>query len=157
MVEEVAEALTRQGHKLAVAESCTGGAIAAALTSLAGSSAWFERGFVVYSNVSKSEMLGVKDETAIEHGSVSEPVVREMVNGALARSTATIAVAVTGVAGPGGGTAEKPVGTVWLAWVIRDGKTRVRELFFHGDRTQIREQSIQAALSGIISLVQLAD
>ena len=102
-------------------------------------------------------MLGVKDETAIEHGSVSEPVVREMVNGALARSTATIAVAVTGVAGPGGGTAEKPVGTVWLAWVIRDGKTRVRELFFHGDRTQIREQSIQAALSGIISLVQLAD
>ena len=151
LVAQVGELLTHHGHKTAVAESCTGGAIAAALTSLAGSSRWFERGFVVYSNDAKTEMLGVEHDTAVRHGSVSEPVALEMVNGALEYSNATIAVAATGVAGPDGGTPEKPVGTVWLAWSIRNGERRAQKMLFKGDRSQIREQSVQAALKGIIA------
>ena len=154
LVRQVAEELRRQGHKLAVAESCTGGAIAAALTSQAGSSVWFERGFIVYSNASKIEMLGVSEESAVRHGSVSEPVVREMATGAIEHSHASISVAVTGVAGPGGGTTEKPVGTVWLAWSLRDGDTRCQKRSFDGDRDRIREQSIEAALTGLLSRLE---
>ena len=144
--------LTRNGHKLVVAESCTGGAIAAALTSLPGSSVWFERGFVAYSNEAKKDMLGVTEESGVQHGSVSGPVVKEMLCGALENSAASIALAVTGVAGPGGGTAEKPVGTVWLAWSFRNAQPHTRKLWFEGDRARIREQSIDAALGGLCSM-----
>ena len=154
LVRKVAGELSRQGHKLAVAESCTGGAIAAALTSQAGSSVWFERGFIVYSNASKIEMLGVSEESAVRHGSVSDPVVREMAAGAIVHSHASISVAVTGVAGPGGGTTEKPVGTVWLAWSLRDGDTRSQRRSFDGDRGRIRDQSIEAALTGVLSRLE---
>lgn len=154
LVRQVAEELSRQGHKLAVAESCTGGAIAAALTSQPGSSVWFERGFVVYSNASKIEMLGVSEASAVRHGSVSDPVVREMAAGAIVHSHASISVAVTGVAGPGGGTTEKPVGTVWLAWSFRDGDTRSQKRSFDGDRDRIRDQSIEAALTGVLSRLE---
>ena len=154
LVRQVAGELSRQGHKLAVAESCTGGAIAAALTSQAGSSVWFERGFIVYSNASKIEMLGVSEESAVRHGSVSDPVVREMAAGAIVHSHASISVAVTGVAGPGGGTTEKPVGTVWLAWSLRDGDTRSQRRSFDGDRGRIRDQSIEAALTGVLSRLE---
>ena len=144
--------LTRNGHKLVVAESCTGGAIAAALTSLPGSSVWFERGFVAYSNEAKKDMLGVTEESGVQHGSVSEAVVKEMLCGALENSAGSIALAVTGVAGPGGGTAEKPVGTVWLAWSFRNAQPHTRKLWFEGDRARIREQSIDAALGGLCSM-----
>lgn len=154
LIKRVADALTRYNHKLAVAESCTGGAVAAALTSLPGSSAWFDRGFVVYSNESKSEMLGVNTATAICHGSVSELVVREMVSGALGHSHATVAAALTGVAGPTGGTLEKPVGTVWLAWSIRDGPTRTQKMLFDGDRVNLRQRFVEAALEGIAAIVE---
>lgn len=150
----LADLLIHLDHTLAVAESCTGGAIAAALTSQAGSSRWFERGFVVYSNRSKIEMLGVSEESAVRDGSVSETVAREMARGALEHSHASVSVAVTGVAGPGGGSAEKPVGTVWLAWSLRGGDTRSRKMSFDGDRVQIREQSIEAALNGVLSLLE---
>lgn len=153
LVEQVAARLQSAGHTLVVAESCTGGAVAATLTSLAGSSAWFERGFVVYSHASKTEMLGVKATTAQCHGSVSELVVQEMVCGALERSQASIAVALTGVAGPDGGSAEKPVGTVWFAWSVRDMMPVTRKLLFVGDRARIRVQCVDMALSGILSML----
>ena len=153
LVEKVARSLRNSTQTLAVAESCTGGAIAATLTSLAGSSAWFERGFVVYSHAAKTDMLGVNATTANRFGSVSEPVVQEMVQGALQRSQASIALAVTGVAGPGGGTAQKPVGTVWFAWAGRQSATVTRRHLFDGDRQLIREQCIKTALVGILSVL----
>ena len=116
----LAQQLLARHWMMATAESCTGGLIAAACTDLAGSSAWFERGLVTYSNEAKTELLGVPAELIAQHGAVSEAVARAMAAGALARSQAQVAVAVTGVAGPGGGSASKPVGTVWLAWRSRD-------------------------------------
>lgn len=115
-IAEIANFLVKNGLMLATAESCTGGMIAAACTDMAGSSAWFERGFVTYANAAKTELLGVPAELIDQHGAVSEPVVRAMVVGAAARSHAQVAVAVTGVAGPSGGSPDKPVGTVWLGW-----------------------------------------
>ena len=154
LVEKVSGRLRISSQTVAVAESCTGGAIAATLTSLAGSSAWFERGFVVYSHAAKTDMLGVNATTANRFGSVSEPVVQEMVQGALQRSQASIALAVTGVAGPGGGTAQKPVGTVWFAWAGRQSATVTRRHLFDGDRQLIREQCIKTALVGILSMLE---
>jgi nicotinamide-nucleotide amidase len=137
---------------LATAESCTGGLIAGACTDLAGSSAWFERGFVTYSNAAKTEMLGVDAALIDTHGAVSEPVVRAMVQGALRHSHAQVAVAVTGVAGPTGGSAEKPVGTVWFGWATPAGvHTEVQH--FGGDRAAVRGATVQHALARLAALL----
>jgi nicotinamide-nucleotide amidase len=134
---------------LAIAESCTGGWAAQVVTSVAGSSAWFDRGFVTYSNEAKQEMLGVRAETLRAHGAVSEPTAREMAHGALERSRATVAVSITGVAGPGGGTPDKPVGTVCFAWARgRDVRSESRR--FSGDRESVRRQSVVRALEGVL-------
>ncbi|MEQ1532562.1 MAG: nicotinamide-nucleotide amidase [Sideroxydans sp.] len=150
---QVGEALKAHGMMLATAESCTGGGVAQAVTDIAGSSAWFERGFVTYANQAKVEMLGVRQSTLDSHGAVSEMTVREMVRGALAHSHAHIAVAVSGIAGPGGGTADKPVGTVWFAWALRDGEVLAQRYLLSGDRAGIREQSVAIALQGVLEIL----
>ncbi len=146
----LAELMLRSGLRLAVAESCTGGWLAKVVTDLAGSSAWLDRGFVTYSNASKQEMLGVRAETLAAQGAVSEPVVAEMALGALSRSQAQVAVAISGVAGPGGGSPEKPVGTVCLAWAWPHGRVETRRFHFDGDRDAVRRCSVQAAINGLI-------
>ena len=148
----LAEALRRGGLMLATAESCTGGLIAAACTSVAGSSDWFERGIVSYSNAAKIEALGVDAALIAAHGAVSEEVARAMAEGAVARSRADLVVAVTGVAGPGGGTPAKPVGTVWLATARRHGAVDAERLQLSGDRTRIRELTVQRALQRALAL-----
>ncbi len=145
----VGEALGASGQRLATAESCTGGWIAKAITDVAGSSGWFDRGFVTYSNDAKREMLGVQGDTLERFGAVSEAVVREMAAGALARSGADISVAVSGVAGPGGGSEAKPVGLVWLAWSQGGEAFGSRRFVFDGDREAVRRQAVIAALEGI--------
>ena len=149
-VQKLAERLRAQGAQLASAESCTGGLIAAACTDLAGSSDWFERGFVTYSNAAKAELLGVPPESIAQHGAVSEPVARAMAEGALRRSHAQLSVAVTGVAGPGGGSADKPVATVWFAWCA-DGRTESQRMRFDGDRAAVRAQTVLHALQGLLN------
>ncbi len=141
----LADTLRAKGWRMACAESCTGGLVAAACTSLAGSSDWFDRGFVTYSNEAKAEMLGVDMALITRHGAVSEPVVRAMALGALARSAAQLTVAISGVAGPGGGSAAKPVGTVWLAWA-RGERVQTRLVHLPGDRTAVRVASAVIAL-----------
>ena len=160
MEEELAEVARQLGERLltkglcmATAESCTGGWVAKVLTDIAGSSAWFERGFVTYSNAAKQELLGVLPETIAADGAVSEPVVREMVRGAIARSAADLALAVSGIAGPGGGSAEKPVGTVWFAWGCANRPVVTRLVHFSGDREQIRRQAVRVALQGASELI----
>ena len=145
--------LKSRGMMLATAESCTGGAVAMAVTDIAGSSAWFERGFVTYANQAKIEMLGVRPVSLEIHGAVSEAVVREMAAGALRHSHAQVALAVSGIAGPDGGSPQKPVGTVWFAWALKDGETWARVHHLPGNRAAIRAQSVQIALTGIIALV----
>lgn len=146
----LADALRARGEFVAAAESCTGGLIAAACTSIAGSSDWFERGFVTYSNEAKTEMLGVPAALLAAHGAVSEPVVRAMAEGALAQSRADWAVAVTGIAGPGGAVPGKPVGTVWLAVMRRGHAPRSTRLQLGGDRTTVREQTTDIALRTLL-------
>ena len=146
LVRQLAARLTEKGWMLATAESCTGGMIAAACTDLAGSSQWFERGFVTYSNEAKTEMLGVPAELIAKHGAVSEEVVRAMAEGAIRHSRAQVSIAVTGVAGPGGGSAEKPVGTVWFAWSINT-LVHTQRVQFSGDRASVRMQTLIQALS----------
>jgi nicotinamide-nucleotide amidase len=148
-LRRLAAALQRRGWWLATAESCTGGGIAAALTGQAGSSAWFDRGFVTYSNEAKQEMLGVSAETLRRFGAVSRETVIEMARGALAHSRAHLGVAVTGIAGPGGGTPDKPVGTVWIAWALPDRADAVCERFA-GDRAAVRSATVDAALAGLL-------
>ena len=149
----MAEILQRKHCLMATAESCTGGMIAAACTDLAGSSLWFERGFVSYSNASKTELLGVDAALITHHGAVSEEVARAMVRGAIAHSRAQAAVAVTGVAGPGGGSVAKPVGTVWFAWATPTGE--VSELrCFEGDRAAVRTATVQHALRRLVDLMR---
>jgi len=143
---ELAACLTRRHEKLVTAESCTGGWVAKACTDLAGSSAWFDRGFVTYSNESKQELLGVSAQTLALHGAVSEQTVREMVAGALASSRAQWALAISGIAGPGGGSAGKPVGTVWVAWGGPGGWLLARDYRFAGDRDAVRRQAVETAL-----------
>ena len=150
IIQNIADALRQRGWLLATAESCTGGLIAAACTDLAGSSDWFERGFVTYSNAAKAELLGVPPESIAQHGAVSEPVARAMAEGALRRSHAQLSVAVTGVAGPGGGSADKPVGTVWFAWCA-DGRTESQRMRFDGDRAAVRAQTVLHALQGLLN------
>jgi nicotinamide-nucleotide amidase len=149
LARRLGERLKRVGARLAAAESCTGGWAAQVVTSVPGSSAWFERGFVTYSNDAKSEMLGVRPETLAAHGAVSEETAREMARGALARSQASVALAITGVAGPGGGSADKPVGMVCFAWVSAD-RLHSETRRFSGDRKSVREQSVVRALEGIL-------
>lgn len=147
-------ACRRRGVRLAAAESCTGGGVGEAITRVAGSSEWFDRGFVTYSNAAKEELLGVFAATLRAHGAVSEAVACEMAAGALARSAARAAVAVTGIAGPGGGSRDKPVGLVWLAWADRGGIVQPRRFLFRGDRAAIRHQSVAVALQGLIDLLR---
>ena len=149
----LADLLLKHGWMLATAESCTGGLIAAACTDLAGSSQWFERGFVTYSNAAKTELLGVDAALIVREGAVSESVVRAMAQGALDRSLAQVAVAVTGVAGPGGGSAAKPVGTVWLAWATPLGITSELK-HFAGDRAAVRAATTQHALRVLLTLLR---
>jgi nicotinamide-nucleotide amidase len=150
LARRVGEALTARGLWLATAESCTGGWIAEAVTAIAGSSGWFDRGFVTYSNAAKTDMLGVRGETLDTHGAVSEATVSEMAAGALARSRADLAVAVSGVAGPGGGSAAKPVGTVCLAWARRGAPTATTTVHLAGDRAAVRRQTVLLALQGVL-------
>ncbi|GGA06020.1 CinA family protein [Dyella caseinilytica] len=146
---QVASDVQRERLMLATAESCTGGWIAKALTDLAGSSAWFEGGIVSYSNEVKATLLGVRQETLERFGAVSEETVLEMVSGALERFGAGVAVAVTGIAGPTGGSPEKPVGTVWVGWKRRDGQARAKLFQFAGDREAVRRQTVAEALIGV--------
>jgi nicotinamide-nucleotide amidase len=146
----LASALRARGRRVVTAESCTGGMIAAACTAVAGSSDWFERGFVTYSNEAKTELLGVPAALIQTHGAVSEQVARAMAEGALRYSHADLAAAVTGIAGPTGATPDKPVGTVWLAVAQRDADTRAELLQFAGDRAAVRSQSVQRALQSLI-------
>jgi nicotinamide-nucleotide amidase len=154
LVARLADTLRSRGQMIATAESCTGGLIAGACTELAGSSDWFERGVVSYSNAAKTELLGVPAALIDAHGAVSEPVALAMAAGVLQRSHAQRAVAVTGVAGPGGGTAAKPVGLVWLAWAQRgaDGATTTHAVAQHfpGDRAAVRQATIACALQGLL-------
>ena len=155
LVEELAALLIKAQWKLATAESCTGGMIAAACTDLAGSSAWFERGFVTYSNAAKTDMLGVPQALTENPGAVSEPVARAMAQGAVANSKADISVAVTGVAGPTGGSIAKPVGTVWFGFSTPRGVvTEMRR--FQGDRAAVRAATVTHALQRMGDLVAAA-
>ena len=149
LVEALAGRLLAVGRQLATAESCTGGWIAKVLTDRPGSSEWFERGFVTYSNRAKQELLGVLPATLERYGAVSRETALEMAGGALGNSAADCAVAVTGIAGPGGGSADKPVGTVWLAWAMPDGVGAVCE-HFPGDRRQVRALTVERALRGLL-------
>ncbi len=149
LAERVAGAFAAQRATLVTAESCTGGWIAKTLTDISGSSAWFECGVVAYSYEAKEALLGVRPETLEQHGAVSRETAIEMVSGALARYGATVAVAVTGIAGPSGGTPEKPVGTVWIGWKRRGGYARTELFHFRGDREAVRRQTVAAALAGV--------
>jgi nicotinamide-nucleotide amidase len=146
LVAMLAESLVRRGEMLATAESCTGGGVAVACTGIAGSSTWFERGFVTYSNRSKQEMLGVPNAIIEQYGAVSEQTVAAMVDGALAHSQADWAVAISGIAGPGGGSADKPVGTVWIGWGGPHGWRLNRKFRFSGDRRAVRAGAVECAL-----------
>lgn len=153
LVERLAARALAQGQRLATAESCTGGMVAAAMTALAGSSDWFERGYVTYSNAAKAGELGVPVALIEGAGAVSEEVARAMALGARVRSGASWAVALTGVAGPGGGSPKKPVGTVWLAWAGPQGEVSARCFRFAGDRNAVREQAVAAALEGLLAVM----
>ena len=152
LVERLAAQLRAKGWMMATAESCTGGLIAGACTDLAGSSDWFERGFVSYSNAAKTELLGVDAALIAQHGAVSEPVARAMAQGAVAQARAQVAVAVTGVAGPGGGSVDKPVGLVWFGWAVPGGvHTEVQR--FDGDRAAVRAATVRHALARLLTLL----
>ena len=152
MVDELANLLVAQGKWLVTAESCTGGLIAATLTAVPGSSAWFEAGFVTYQPSAKVRLLGVTARTLERYSAVSEPVARQMAEGALANSDADISVAVTGLAGPTGGEPTHPVGEVWIAWADRDnGFLQADRCALNGDRNAIRDQAVHAAIAGLIN------
>lgn len=146
LVADLAQRLLARGGRLATAESCTGGLVAAACTALAGSSDWFERGFVTYSNAAKTELLGVPAALIGTHGAVSEPVARAMAEGALQRAGVDLAVGITGIAGPGGGSVQKPVGTVWIAVARRDAATMAELRVWPGDRAAVRDAAAARAL-----------
>lgn len=156
-VTALARALGRKCLKkrvvVATAESCTGGGVATAITRISGSAKWFDRGFVTYSNDAKREMLGVSQACLRRHGAVSEEVAREMALGALHHSPADICVAITGIAGPTGGSRAKPAGTVWFAWASRDGFVQSRGFRFPGNRVEVRLASVYVALQGLTDLL----
>lgn len=149
LVAQLADALRARGAMVATAESCTGGLIAGACTELSGSSDWFERGFVTYSNAAKTTLLGVSPELIAAHGAVSEPVVQAMASGALTHAPVQWAVAVTGVAGPNGGSPDKPVGTVWFGWAGPNGVSSECQRF-DGDRSAVRQAALEHALRGLL-------
>ncbi|MDH3981024.1 MAG: nicotinamide-nucleotide amidohydrolase family protein [Gammaproteobacteria bacterium] len=153
-VVQLADLLVGRSQMLAVAESCTGGWVAKCLTDLAGSSRWFERGFVTYSNAAKQDMLGVPEATLGEHGAVSEATVLAMVEGVLAHSRADVALAVSGIAGPGGAAAGKPVGTVCFAWALRSGYHLAESCRFEGDRDAVRRQAVVHTLARLVTILQ---
>lgn len=157
LAEQLGQALQARGWKLTLAESCTGGWVAQTVTVIAGSSAWFERGFITYSDAAKQEMLGVSPQTLSLHGAVSEHTAMEMALGALKHSHANISAAITGIAGPGGGSAEKPVGMVCFAWADTQGLTESASLKFSGDREAVRYQSVKTALEGLLQLTLSTD
>lgn len=150
LAERLGEVLRERGQTLAAAESCTGGWVCQAVTDIAGSSAWFDRGFVTYTNQAKHELLGVPHAVLSEHGAVSEETVRAMVAGALRNSHADCALAVSGIAGPTGAVPDKPVGTVWFAWQRRGGECATRREQFDGDRRSVRSQAVAMALQGVL-------
>lgn len=150
LAQRLGEALDARGWTVATAESCTGGWIAKVITDIPGSSKWFEAGFVVYSNAAKRALLDVPSEVIAKHGAVSAEVVAALAENAKRRTDAEIAIAVSGVAGPGGGSAEKPVGTVWFGWADSQG-TRTEQRQFGGDRESVRRQSVERALTGLLA------
>lgn len=152
LARQMGEVLSGRHLLLATAESCTGGWIAKVITDVPGSSRWFERGFVTYTHASKQDMLGVSAATLSGHGAVSEATAREMALGALAHGRAQVTLAVTGIAGPGGGSPEKPVGTVWFAWAGEGLPVRSESRVFAGDREAVRRQAVVMALQGVIRL-----
>ena len=154
LAARLGDQLINRGEWLAVAESCTGGWLAQTVTAIAGSSAWFDRGFVTYSNAAKAEMLGVPETTLARHGAVSEATARAMAQGTLVHSNANWSVAITGIAGPSGGSPEKPVGTVCFAWAGKDGGCIAQTCQFAGDRAAVREQSVLHALQGMLSMIR---
>ena len=151
--EALGRALAASNQTMVTAESCSGGWIAKVVTDVAGSSSWFEAGLVVYSYEAKQALLGVRAETLLREGAVSEETALEMVSGALIRAGANLAVAVTGIAGPSGGTPEKPVGSVWIAWTRRGGYPVAKLFHFHGDREAVRRQTVAAALDGLLAML----
>ena len=155
LATRVGGALEKRQWMLATAESCTGGWVAQIMTSVSGSSVWFDRGFVTYSNQSKQDMLAVAAQTLENHGAVSEAVVSEMAAGALTHSQAQISVAISGIAGPGGGTLDKPVGTVWIAWGVRKMTVSSEKFRFLGDRRAVRIQAVEQALLGVLGQLEV--
>jgi nicotinamide-nucleotide amidase len=153
LARAVGHELKKQGLMLTTAESCTGGWVAQMMTSVAGSSEWFERGFVAYTNLAKREMLGGKTTILSRYGAVSDQTARAMAEGALANSHAQVAIAITGIAGPSGGTPEKPVGTVCFAWAGKKSDTLSRKHIFYGDRESVRRQSVATALQGLLDFL----
>lgn len=153
LAEKAGVSLKSRGLFLVSAESCTGGWVGQAITAIAGSSDWYERGFITYSNHSKNEMLGVSLKTLDEYGVVSEKTAQEMANGALKNSHAQISVAITGIAGPSGGSKTKPVGTVCFAWVLKENLAKSKTYYFNGDREAVRYQSVITALQGLLNLL----
>lgn len=149
---QLGDRLRARGWRVATAESCTGGWVAKAITDVAGSSQWFECGFVTYSDASKAVQLGVPEAVIAEHGAVSEQTVRAMAAGTLERSGADVVVSVSGIAGPGGGSADKPVGQVWLCWQQRGCDALVRVVPFSGDRESVRRETVRAALWGLVGM-----
>jgi nicotinamide-nucleotide amidase len=154
LLTKVASLLTERKWRMATAESCTGGWIAKCCTDLQGSSDWFDRGYVTYSNDSKVEMLGVCREMLLSEGAVNAEVAASMAQGARLRAGVDVALAVTGIAGPGGGSSEKPVGMVWFAWSVQGGNDRNEVRYFAGDRDSIRRQTVTHALQGLLTLLQ---
>lgn len=150
LLTDIAEKLQADNLFIATAESCTGGWVAQEITAISGSSTWFDCGFVTYSNASKQRMLGVSEYTLEQYGAVSAQVVAQMAEGALKNSGAHISVATSGIAGPDGGTKEKPVGTVWFAWAERGKSVRTKKYCFNGDRESVRKQAVSVALEGIL-------
>ena len=154
MAERLGQALLAARQMLVTAESCTGGGIAWLITSIPGSSQWFERGIVAYSNAAKQELLGVSHDVIAAYGAVSEQTAAAMARGALVNSHAGISVAVTGIAGPDGGSEEKPVGTVCFGWSLRDGETKTARIVLSGDRLQVRERAVLMAMEGLLEIIE---
>jgi len=150
LAKQVGQFLLEKGWKLVIAESCTGGGLGEQITSISGSSKWFDRGFITYSNQAKIEMLGVSPQTLEENGAVSEETVLEMAAGALKQSSAQLSIAISGIAGPDGGTPDKPVGTVWIGWATAKN-VRAEKYLLNGDRQAIRRQAIEISLKGILA------
>ena len=153
VAQQLGAALEQHKQKLVTAESCTGGWVGSVVTSVPGSSRWYDRGFITYSNTSKREMLGVSAELIARYGAVSEQTARAMVEGALDKSQAQFALSITGIAGPGGGSEEKPVGLVWFAWSSKSRETRSRSCQFGGDRANVRKHAVHHALQGMLDYI----